>query len=368
MKFHPTLVSTAVVLALTQLQAGALADPSTPATAPAPAATAVTVKPPIAAKSPEAWIQYEDTTFTPVVDDVSAHLAAARAALAAKDGAKAADALQAVAAALKAQGERAAKADLRQAAADLQAAKEAHVRMTALSARLGEVAQQIRAGKVPNNAALDDVLGAAGRADLERRWLVTDVTTWYPVAEEPQRHFLAAADAYAKRQFKAAADEVQKAAAYIRLEAARAMGAARQALADENADLQKLAQDLRSGVNVTDAALDRTFAKASHALALAHREQAARSWSSKAFDEAGYELKAAAHGLESAARWADAHGEAAIADATAGARALGEKLASGGVWAKAEVTNGFEALGNAINRLGQSVGSQRSASPFDEGA
>jgi len=47
---------------------------------------------------------------------------------------------------------------------------------------------------------------------------------------------------------------------------------------------------------------------------------------------------------------------------------VGDKLASGGVWAKDEVANGFESLGGALNRLGQSIGAKSKASSFDVGA
>jgi hypothetical protein len=49
-------------------------------------------------------------------------------------------------------------------------------------------------------------------------------------------------------------------------------------------------------------------------------------------------------------------------------RAIGDKLASGGVWAKEEIAKGFESLGSGLNKLGQSIGSRNKASPFDVGA
>ena len=95
--------------------------------------------------------------------------------------------------------------------------------------------------------------------------------------------------------------------------------------------------------------------------------KAAESWARKSYDQAGYELKAAAHGLESAATWTGTEAKAAASTATADARAVGDKLASGGVWAKNEVTKGFDSLGGALNKLGQSIGSKSKASPFDVG-
>ena len=371
MKNRITLVAAAVVLALGQMPLTATAQsakPAASAAAPAAAAAPVFAKAPVTAKSPTGWIEYQDSTYTPVLDDVSQALADARAALAKKDNAKASEAITAAARALEAQANRAGKVDRQRAAADMKLARETHTRMLALTKKLDTMAAQIKAGKVVTVAALDKTLGKAARADMERRWLVTDVTDWYPVANEPQRHFGAAVEAFAKNDFKAATVEVRKAEAYMRLEEARATGDVKKGLDSANADLEKTAQALDKGVVKAEKAMDKAFANANHALALAHRAKAAESWSRKAYDQAGYELKAAAQGLESAAAWTGTEAKAATAGATADARAIGDKLASGGVWAKDEVVKGFESLGSALNKVGQSIGVKTKASPFDVGA
>jgi len=246
-------------------------------------------------------------------------------------------------------------------------ARDTHARMVALAKKLDATALQIKAGKVTTTAALDKTINKASRADLERRWLVSDVTTWYPVIEEPQRHFTAAAEAFAKKDYKTAATEVRKAEAYLRLESARATGDARKGLDTATAGLEKTAQALDKGAVKTEKDLDKSFASADHALALAHRAKAAESWARKAYDNAGYELKASAQSLESAAVWAGAESKAAASTATADARTIGDKLASGGVWAKDEVTKGFDSLRSSINKLGQTIGAKVKASPFDLG-
>jgi hypothetical protein len=360
-------IAASALIAFAQVPMVVAAQTAKPAAAPV-AAAASAPKAVFAPKSPVEWIRYEDATYTPVLDDVSTHLSAVRAALAQKDNAKAAEAMQAAARALEAQGDRAAKVDRRLAAAELKAARETHAKLVALGKKLHAAAGQIKAGKVPTTAALDKTLGEASRADLERRWLVSDVTTWYPVAEEPQRHFGAAVEAYAKKDYKAAATEVRKAAAYIRLESTRAVGEIKKGLDVANAQLEKTARALDQGALKADKEMDQAFANANHALALAHRAKAAESWTHKAYAQAGYELKAAAHGLESAASWTGAEAKSATAAAAADARTVGDKLASGGVWAKDEVAKGFESLGSALNKLGQSIGSPGKASPVNTGA
>ena len=366
MKTHITLVAAAVLLAFAQAPLTASAQAQKPL-APTAAASAAAARAPVTAKAPADWIRYEDATYTPVVDDVSMHLAEARAALSKKDNAKAAESMQAAARALHAQADRAAKLDQHRAAADMKLARDTHTRMAALVNKLDAAAAQVKAGKLTTTAQLDKTLDKAARADLERRWLVTDVTTWYPVADEPQRHFGAAAEAVAKKDYRLAATEVRKGASYLRLESARAVGDVKKELDTADAQLEKMASGLEKGAVKTEKQMDKAFADADHALALAHRAKAAESWTAKTYDQAGYELKAAAQDLESAAAWTGTEAKTAAAAATSDARALGDKLASGGVWAKDEVAKGFESLGTALNKLGRAIGSKAKAAPLPAG-
>jgi len=256
-----SLVAAAVVLALGQVPLSAAALNAKLA-APVSASTVATAKHPITAKSPTDWIEYDDATYTPVLDDVSNALADARAALTRKDKVKAAEAMSTAARALEAQADRAGTIDRQLAAADMKLARETHARMAALTKRLDATAAQIRAGKVVTTTALDKTLDKAARADLERRWLVTDVTGWYPFVDEPQRHFSAAVEAFAKKDFKAAATEVRKSAAYVRLESARAVGEAKKGLDAAGADLEKTARALDKGAVKAEKDMDKSFADA----------------------------------------------------------------------------------------------------------
>ena len=365
MKTHRLTLLTAAVLALGLPAWAQTGSPATPAAATAPAAKPATAP---AAKAPADWIVWDDTTYTPVLDEVSQSLADARKAVAAKDNARAAEAMTAAARALEKQAAQAARMEQQRAVADEKLARETRQRMDKLVKQLDATAAQLKAGKLATPAALDKALTQAQRADLERRWLVTDVTTWYPVVEQPQTHFLAAAEAYAKKDYKAAATEVRKAAGFVRLEAARAVGDSRRALDESAAALSATAKSLDKGTVKSAQDLDKVFARADHALALAHRARAAESWARKAYDQAGYELKAAAHSVEAAAAWTGDKAKAAAQAGAADARSVGDKLASAGVWTRDEVAKGFEGLGSALNRLGQDIGSPHKAGKVDVGA
>ncbi|MGH7182357.1 MAG: hypothetical protein ACREJN_10315 [Nitrospiraceae bacterium] len=323
---------------------------------------------PVTIQSPTDWIAYEDRTYTPVADEISRRLAAGRKAFVDKDNKKAAAEMRAVADELKEQAARAAKVDTARAKAEMTLAQETAKRMDLTAKKVTAAAVALESGKIKTQADLDKIIDKAARADMERRWLVTDVTTWYPVSEEPQRHFVGAIEAYAKKDYQAAATEIRKAASYVRLEAWRAASETKQALQISVAELDTLAASAEKGAVKDAKAMDKAFTHANHALALAHRAKAAESWAHKEYDKAGYELKAAAHALESAAGWAGAEAKAGASATVADTKALGDKLASGATWAREEVAKGFESLGNALNALGQKIGSNKKAGPVDVGS
>ena len=328
---------------------------------PAPAAT----KAPILTKAPEDWIIYDDITYTPVVDNVSEHLDAARKAIDSKDEKKAAAELRSVADDLKQLAARAGKADQALVAADTKVGQDTMKRLDASALKVSSAAAAVESRKIKTEADLDKAIDKAARADMERRWLVTDVTTWYPVSDEPQRHFKDAVAAYAKKDYNAAATEIRKATGYLRLEADRATGTAKQELKGSVKQLDMLAASVERGAVREEQSVTKVFARADHALALAHRSKAAESWARRECDNAGYELKAAANGLESAASWAGRKEQADTSATVADIRELGDKLAGGATWTRDEIAQGFESLGNGINVVGHKIGSTEKASPFN---
>jgi hypothetical protein len=369
MNFPLKPLALAVLVASSQL-AGAADAPSLKTTA------APIVQPARAAlKAPEDWIIYDDSTYTPVTDDVSQSLDAARKAFDARDYATAAAQMRAVADELKLQADRAAdeykaleKEDKALLVADRNAARETMERMNAVALKASMAADAIDSGKLKSKADLDKVMDKAARADMERRWVVTDVATWYPVTDEPQRHFTDAVADYAKKDYKAAAADIRKGVSYMRLETARASGDARRELHSSIMQLDKLADAVAKGAVKDRQTMASDFARANHALALAHRANAAQSWARKEYDKTGYELKAAAHGMQSAAGWLGTEASTGASATVAATEAVGDKLVAGANWTRDEVGKGFEALGKGINALGQKIGGTRQAAAVDVGA
>lgn len=368
MKFIPKFITLAVMIATAQFSAYANSETERVADSSMAHAVSAPIKAPIAIQSPTDWIIYDDTTYTPVADEVSRHLDAARKAFDAKSNSKAAAELHAVADALKKQYVLASNenklevnADKAQLDANTKRSHEISKFMDEIVLKVNTAASDIESGKIKTQADLDKVFDKAAQANLERRWLVSDVNTWYPVSEEPQHHFTEAVVAFANKDYKNAAIEIRKATSYIRLEARRAAGDVKLALDGSVTDLDKLALSVEQGTVKDEKSMDKAFAKANHGLALAHRAKAAESWAVNDYNKAGYELKVAAHGLESAAGWVGGEAKAGGRTAEADTKALGSKLISGTNWTRNEVAKGFESLGNRINTLGHKIGIKQQA-------
>jgi len=330
---------------------------------------------PIKTKAPDDWIVYDNMSYTPVVDSVSRHLDAARKAFDAKDSKKAAAEMRAVADELKSQAARAGnedrllvKTDKALVVADAKYAQESINRMNASAAKVRLAAGDIESGKINTKAGLDKAIDQGVRADMERRWVIADVTTWYPISEEPEHHFKDAIGAYATKNYQEAAADIRKGTSYLRLEASRATGEAKQELDSSVKQLDALASSAEGASIKDEHSMRNTFARADHALALEHRYKAGESWAHKEYDKTGYELKAAAHGLESAADWVGAEAKAGTSTTVADTRVLGDKLVSGASWTRDEVVKGFEFLGSGINSLGQKIGITKKATSFNAGA
>jgi hypothetical protein len=108
-------------------------------------------------------------TYTPVADEISRRLAAARKAFEAKDNKKAAAELRAVADELKEQGARAAKADKAHAKAERKLAQDTAKRMNLTAKKVTAAAAALESGKIKTQADLDKALDKAARTDVERR-------------------------------------------------------------------------------------------------------------------------------------------------------------------------------------------------------
>jgi hypothetical protein len=90
--------------------------------------------------------------------------------------------------------------------------------------------------------------------------------------------------------FTVFADEPEhrmKAAAFVKLEAARAAGEAKRSLVASATELEKLAGDVEKGAVTSVEKLDSTFAHTAHALATHHHKKAEESWARRNLSRPG---------------------------------------------------------------------------------
>lgn len=156
-----TPLTATMVMALTPLSSVAYAQTAkTPAT-PTVHATPAPGTAPVTIQSPTDWISYEDTTYTPVADEIIQHLDAARRAFGAKDNKKAAAEMRTVADTLKEQAVRAVKADRAGGKAEKKRAQDTATRLD-LAAELDLTAEKVTAAAAALERGGDHHRGGPG--------------------------------------------------------------------------------------------------------------------------------------------------------------------------------------------------------------
>lgn len=160
---------------------------------------------------------------------------------------------------------------------------------------------------------------------------------------------------FLKKNYTAAAADIRKAVAFLKLDVAGATGEGKKALTDSVNELEKLADDTEKGKVASAKALEQAFSRADYALAKAYHVKASESWVKKATKEVGHSLKTAADNLEYGLAWAgrkaEAGGKAAIKDA----RLVAGKLIEGMGWVPDEVGKGIEFIGKEVEKFGKQV-------------
>jgi len=171
--------------------------------------------------------------------------------------------------------------------------------------------------------------------------------------ELPGEHFHKARENFLKKDTKAAAEEIRKGAAFLRLQAARATTEGKKGLVASVAELEKLANDVEKGTVTSAKTLDRTFARAHHALAKHHHLKAIEYKAKNDVRRTGHELKAAMVHLEHGFAWSGHELEAVSVKAIKDVGLLAGKLVEGTGWVAEEVGKAIEKIGQEIDKLGK---------------
>lgn len=175
------------------------------------------------------------------------------------------------------------------------------------------------------------------------------------LADEPAEHFQRAYDSFVKGDMKATAVEIHKGAAFLKLQAARATGKGKDALAASSQELRNLAEKVKDGAVKSGDELQEAFARADHALARHHQLKAAELWVKERAKRTGQDLRAAAIHLKQGLAWAGQKSEAAGPTAVERARDLAGKLIEGTGYVRSKVGPVMESVGEEISELGKKV-------------
>ncbi len=175
-----------------------------------------------------------------------------------------------------------------------------------------------------------------------------------------EQTFQKAKQDYLQKDMKAASEEVHKAAAWMKSEAAAAKGKGKEALAASSRELEKLAGELKKGTVKSVKEIEMAFARAYNALATNSQVQSMEAWTKKEFKKAGEKLEAAVDELEKGFAWAGQKAEAGTQKVIDESKELSGKMKEGAAKASAETSKTMKDMENEIKALGRRISGKSS--------
>lgn len=176
---------------------------------------------------------------------------------------------------------------------------------------------------------------------------------------EPESSFQNADEFFLKKDFKAAANEIRKGAAFLKIKLKEASKEGKEELTASVQELEKLAGDVEKGTVTSREKLKDTFARSYQALAKHQYLKASESWAKKKTKETGQALTDAAQYLEQTARWSGRKLETGTAEVVNFGRMVGGKLIKGTGYGVEEVGKGINEMGREISEFGKRTGPQK---------
>jgi hypothetical protein len=166
-------------------------------------------------------------------------------------------------------------------------------------------------------------------------------------------HFHKARENFLKKDYRAAAEEIRKGAAFLKLQATRAASEGKKGLMASIDELEKLAKDVEQGTVTSATTLNHAFARAHHSLAQHHYLKAMEYKAKGAGSKVGHALKAAATHLEHGFAWPGHKLEAATVAVIKNTGLVVGKLIEGTGWISKEAGMLIEKIGVEIEKLGK---------------
>jgi hypothetical protein len=160
---------------------------------------------------------------------------------------------------------------------------------------------------------------------------------------------------YLDKNLKSAAEQIQKASAYMKAEAEKASVTGKEALAASARELNKLSEDVNKGAVTSVKKLDEAFARAYHALASDSHTKSMEAWAKKQKVKAGDALDSATKDLERGFAWAGQKVETGTKEVMKKSGELALKLKEKGSVMAEEVGKGLKKTGDEIEKFGKRI-------------
>jgi hypothetical protein len=186
-------------------------------------------------------------------------------------------------------------------------------------------------------------------------FVVIDERLWLRLSGDAGEHMRLGREHYLRKEFQAAAEELQKASAYVQAEAGMAAGATKHALKRSSLELDELAHRVDHGTVHSVHELEHAFARAHHALADHYHLRAQHAFERHEPGRVGHFLQASADNLERGAHWAGHEIKEGAHVIVRDTRLLGGKLIEGTGFVAEEVGRGIKGLGHGVERLGHAI-------------
>ena len=188
----------------------------------------------------------------------------------------------------------------------------------------------------------------------------TAILPWTAVAASEsqsslEQTFQKAKQDYLDKNMSSAAQQIQKGAAYMKAEAAKASVKGKEALNASAKELEKLADDVKKGAVTSVKKIEDTFARAYIALASDSQIKSTELWAKKEAARAGDALDSATKYLERSFAWAGQKIETSTNDAMKKSKELSLKLKEKGSVVAEDVGKGLKDAGNEIEQFGKRI-------------
>jgi hypothetical protein len=190
--------------------------------------------------------------------------------------------------------------------------------------------------------------------------IVTGIVPWAAVAGSEsqssiEQTFQKAKQDYLDKNMSSAAQQIQKGAAYMKAEAAKASVKGKEALNASAQELEKLSDAVKKGTVTSVKGIEEAFARAYVALASDSHIKSTEAWTKKQAAKAGDSLDSATKYLERSLAWADQKVEASTKEAIKKSEDISLKLKKKGSVVAEEVGKGLKDMGNEIEKFGKRI-------------